>query len=141
MEQHYRENISDGIINYNGFHTLNTPDPVHHILTSLIYFQHYPEHRYSGFDIPYLISDEGDLYHLDIDVEKNDKKRQDEVYFSFFHVDGEEILDPTDVFNWMICAGKGTRMLAYSYDDDKITEGAFSLGWGGLHLRAKRVCK
>ena len=141
MEQHYRESVSNGVITYNGLRTLATPDPVHHILTGLIYFQHYPEHRHSGFDIPFLISDEGDLYHLDIDVIKNNKKHQDEVYFSFFHVDGEEILDPTDVFNWMICEGKGTRMLAYSHEDNKITEGMFSLGWGGLHLRAKRVYK
>lgn len=63
------------------------------------------------------------------------------MYFSFFHVAGEEILEPTDAFNWMICAGKGARMLAYSHEDNKITEGAFSLGWGGLHLRAKRIYK
>lgn len=141
LEQHYREDIYNGVIHYTGLHTLETPEPVHHILTTLIYLQHYPEYRCTGYDFPFLISDEGDLYHLEIDVENNDKKGQDEVYFSFLHVGGEEILDPTDVFNWMICAGKGARMLAYSHEDNTITEGAFSLGWGGLYLRAKRVYK
>jgi len=139
MDQHYREHISNGRIHYTGFHSLETPEPVHHILSALIYMQHYPENRHTGFDFPFLITDEGDLYHIEIDVKQNDKKMQDEVYFSFLHLAGQEILEPTDVFNWMICAGKGTRMLAYSHIDNKITEGMFSLGWGGLHLRAKRV--
>lgn len=141
MDQYYREDIYDGAIHYNGLQTLNTPEPVHHILSTLVYLQHYPDQRETGYDLPFLITDEGDLYHVDISVEKNDEKMQDEVYFSFDHVAGEEILDPTDVFNWMICAGKGTRMLAYSHIDNTISEGAFSLGWGGLYLRAKRIYK
>ena len=87
-----------------------------------------------------MITDEGDLYHPAIEVMANDKKQQNDVYFTLSHVAGKEILEPTDVFNWMICAGKGTKMLSYSYADNTITEGAFSLGWG-LHLRAKRIYK
>ncbi len=141
MRQFYREDIKDGQIYYSGFHVQEIPKPVHHILSMLIYMQHYPEYMQTAHKFPFLITDEGDVYHPEISVVKNDNKRQDEIYFSFLHVAGEEILEPTDVFNWMICAGRGNRMLAYSYDDHKITEGAFSLGWGGLHLRAKRIYK
>jgi hypothetical protein len=141
MDLYYREDIYDGTIHYPESHTLGVSEPVHHILSALVYLQHYPEQRTSNYDLPFLITDEGDLYQVDIKVEKNYEKMQDEVFFSFEHVAGEEILDPTDVFNWMICAGKGTRMLAYSHADNTITEGAFSLGFGGLHLRAQRVYK
>ena len=141
IDQHYREDIYDGKIHYTGFHTLETPERVHHILSMLVYLQHYPEKRRTGYDFPFLITDEGDLYHIDIRVDKNEEKKQDEVYFTFFHVAGEELLDPTDAFNWMICAGKGKRMLAYSHEDNTIIEGEFSLGWGGLNLRAKRTYK
>lgn len=140
MVQHYREDIIDGTIHYTGFHTLETPKPVHHVLSFLIYLQHYPDEIKSGQRFPFLITDEGDLYYPEITVVSNEKKQQNDIYFSLLHVAGEEILEPTDVFNWMICAGKGTKMLAYSYEDNTITEGAFSVGWG-LHLRAKRIYK
>lgn len=140
MRQNYREDIYNDTIHYSGFHVLETPKPVHHVLSFLIYLQHYPDKIKSGQRFPFFITDEGDLYHPEITVQPNGKKQQDDIYFSLVHVAGEEILEPTDVFNWMICAGKGTKMLSYSYEDNTITEGAFSLGWG-LHLRAKRVYK
>lgn len=138
MKQFYREDISDGMIRYSGSHVLTTPEPVHHILSALVYLQHYPEHIQTGYRFPFLITDEGDLYRTEISVSLNEKKAQKDVTFGFEHVAGKEILEPTDVFNWMICAGKGARTLSYSLEDHRITEGAFSLGWG-LNLRAKRV--
>lgn len=138
LKQDYREDIYDGIIHYSSSHTLVTPKPVHHVLSFLIYLQHYPDKMKDGQEFPFLITDEGDLYHPEINIISNESKEQDDVYFSLKHVAGEEILEPTDVFNWMICAGKGTKMLSYSRRDNTITEGAFSLGWG-LHLRAKRI--
>jgi hypothetical protein len=140
MKQLYREDIYDNKIHYSTSQVLEIPKPVHHILTSLIYLQHYPENIRTGYEFPYLLTDEGDLYKHEIRVEKNKNKMQDEVYVKMTHLKGEEILEPTDVFNWMICAGKGNKMLAYSFKDHTITEGAFSLGWG-LHLRAKRIYK
>jgi hypothetical protein len=140
MKQLYREDIYNNEIHYSTSHTLKIPKSVHHVLSSLIYLQHYPENIRTGYDFPYLLTDEGDLYKHEIRVEKNENKMQDEVYFTTTHLKGEELLEPTDVFNWMICAGKGNKMLAYSFQDHTIVEGAFSLGWG-LHLRAKRVYK
>ena len=102
LQQYYREDVYDGIIHYSGFHTLETPKPVHHILSFLIYLQHYPDEIISGQRFPFLITDEGDLYHPEITVVSNEKKQQDDIYFSLLHVAGEEILEPTDVFNWMI---------------------------------------
>ncbi len=140
MKQLYREDIYNNEIHYSTSQILKIPKPVHHVLTSLIYLQHYPENIRTGYEFPYLLTDEGDLYKHEIRVEKNENKMQDEVHFTTIHLKGEEILEPTDVFNWMICAGKGNKMLAYSFQDHKITEGVFSLGWG-LHLRAKRIYK
>lgn len=145
LKQYYCENIRDGVIYYSGalnggYQILKTPKPVHHVLSFLIYLQHNPDEMKTGQRFPFLITDEGDLYHPEITVVSNEKKQQDDIYFSLLHVAGEEILEPTDVFNWMICAGKGSKMLSYSHKDNKITEGAFSLGWG-LHLRAKRIYK
>lgn len=140
MKQLYREDIYNNEIHYSTSHTLKISKPVHHVLSSLIYLQHHPENIRTGYEFPYLITDEGDLYKHEIRVEKNENKMQDEVYFKTTHLKGEELLEPTDVFNWMICAGKGTKMLSYSHKDNTITEGAFFLGWG-LHLRAKRVYK
>ena len=145
LKQFYCENVRDGIIHYtgtqnSGYQTLKTPKPVHHILSFLVYLQHYPDKMKNGQSFPFLITDEGDLYHPEITIVPNEKKQQDDIYFSLLHVAGEEILEPTDVFNWLICAGKGSKMLSYSHKDNTITEGAFSLGWG-LYLRAKRIYK
>ncbi len=140
LKQQYREDIYNGVIHYSGTHTQATPKPVHHVLSFLSYLQHYPDKLIDGQKFPFLITDEGDLYHPEISISPNENKQQVDVYFKLTHVAGEEILEPTDVFNWMICAGKGTKMLSYSYADNTITEGAFSLGWG-LHLRAKRIYK
>lgn len=115
--------------------------PLHHILSALVFLEHNPQYIKTGIEFPFDISDEGDIYGLEIGLMRNEKKAQDEVYFVFNHLAGEEYLGATDVFNWMICASKGDRMLAFSHDDHTITEGAFSLGWGGLHLRAKRIYK
>jgi len=138
LKQYYREDVYDGTIHYSESHTQETPKPVHHVLSFLIYLQRYPNEMKTGQSFPFLITDEGDLYQLELKVFSNENKQQDDVYFILTHVAGEEILEPTDAFNWMICAGKGTKMLSYSYADNTITEGAFSLGWG-LHLRAKRM--
>lgn len=140
LDQVYTEHIRNGMIYYSNASPMETILPVHHVLSFLIYFQYHPEKIVSEAAFPFLISDEGELYHPEIRVEKNTKKMQNEVYFTLFKVAGVEVLEPTDVFNWMICAGEGERMLAYSMDDNTITEGAFSLGWR-LNLRAKRVYK
>lgn len=141
MEQEYSENITDGLIRYSSGDNLAISRPVHHVLSSLSYLMHHPQYIRTGYEFPYDISDEGDLYDIAIRVEKNDELAQDEVYFTTTHIKGHELLEPTDVFNWMICAGKDTKMLAFSYKDHTITEGAFSIGFGGLHLRAKRIYK
>lgn len=140
LKQTYKEVIDEDYINYDDGKYVKHRGPLHHVLSSLVYLEHHPEAIKSAYELPYLISDEGDIYHKQIKVVRNEYKNQDEVYFEVEHVSGEEYLHATDCFNWMICAGEGTRMLAYSLDDHKISEGAFSLGWG-LHLRAKRIKK
>ncbi len=141
VRQNYSEIMSNETVIYNNDHVQKHNKPLHHILTSLAFFEHHPEAIQSGYDLAFDISDEGDFYHQEIKVKYNERKAQDEIYFSFKHIGGKEYIKETDVFNWMICAGNGTRMLAYSRRDGKIIEGAFSLGWGGLHLRAKRIIK
>lgn len=140
LEQVYTEHIREGMIHYSNASPMETILPVHHVLSFLIYLQYHPEKLVSEASFPFLISDEGELYHPEIRVEENMKKMQKEAYFTLYKVAGVEVLEPTDVFNWMICAGEGERMLAYSMEDNTITEGAFSLSWG-LHLRAKRTFK
>lgn len=141
LKQEYHENYSDGEVLYNKDLSFSYDRPLHHILTSLVFFEHHPEYIKTGIELPFDITDEGDIYQEKIDVVSNYRKAQDEVYFSLNHIAGKEYISKTDVFNWMICAGEGNRMLAFSHDDHKISEGYFSLGWGGLNLRAKRVKK
>jgi hypothetical protein len=138
LKQEYYEYVSNDKIHYPGFLEQKITTPVHHVLSFLIHLQHYPESLETGTCFPFQITDEGDLYQAYIQVRENDKKQQKEVYFTFSKTGGRKILDPTDVFNWMICSGKGERMLAYCMNSNTITEGFFSLGWG-LKLRAKRV--
>lgn len=140
LDQVYTEHVRKGMIHYSGASPMETILPVHHVLSFLIYFQYHPGKIFSEAPFSFLISDEGELYHPEIRVEKNPEKMQNEIYFTLYKVAGVEVLEPTDVFNWMICAGEGERMLAYSMHDNTITEGAFSLG-RGLNLRAKRVYK
>jgi hypothetical protein len=138
LRQKYTEVIQNDHIYYDDNLSVKHKGPFHHVLSSLVYLEHHPDAIKSDYEFPYLITDEGDMYKKYIYVKRNAVKHQDEVYFKLEHVAGEEYLHETDVFNWMICAGEGTRMMAYSLDDHKITEGAFYLAWG-LHLRAKRV--
>lgn len=138
LDQVYTEHIREGKIHYPDASPMPSILPVHHVLSFLIYLQYYPEKRVSDAPFNFLLSDEGELYHPEIRVVDNAVKDQDEVYFTLYKVAGVEVLEPTDVFNWMICAGKGERMMAYSRKDNKISEGFFSLG-KGLNIRAKRV--
>ncbi|MBW6457737.1 MAG: hypothetical protein K0B52_01100 [FCB group bacterium] len=137
LQQEYEEHILDGTVRYTGSAEQTIATPLHHVLSFLIYLQNHPEKLETGTCFPFQISDEGDLYQPYITVYVNKAKRQREVFFSFSKTGGREILEPTDVFNWMICSGKGDRMLAYSMDDNTIVEGVFSIGWG-LRLKAKR---
>ncbi len=141
LKQEYREDFSEGRILYDQDLSVEHAKPLHHILSALIFFEHHPEYLKTGVELPFDISDEGDIYGLEIGLIPNKRKAQDEVYFVFNHLAGKEYISSTDVFNWMICAGEGDRMLAFSHDDHTITEGSFSLGWGGLHLRAQRIDK
>lgn len=139
LKQDYREDIQGGYVLFDKTFAFEYDKPLHHVLSSLIFLEHHPEYIKTGAKLPFDITDEGDFYHQEIGVISNEKKAQDEVYFTFHHTAGKEYLTSTDVFNWMICAGEGTRMLAFSKHDHTITEGSFSLGWGGLHLKAKRI--
>jgi len=140
LDQIYSEHVRNGMIHYPDASPMPNILPVQHVLSFLIYLQYYPEKRISDAPFNFLLSDEGELYHPEIRVVYNAARDQDEVYFTLYKVAGVEVLEPTDVFNWMICVGKGERMMAYSRKDNKISEGFFSLGWG-LNLRAKRVHK
>ncbi|MDD3095848.1 MAG: hypothetical protein WC372_05920 [Candidatus Neomarinimicrobiota bacterium] len=140
LEQVYTEQVRNGMIHYSNASPMESILPLHHVLSFLIYLQYHPEKRVTGAPFNFLLSDEGELYHPEVRVAYNAAKDQDEVYFTLYKVAGVEVLEPTDVFNWMICAGSGERMMAYSRKDNKISEGFFALGWG-LHLRAKRVYK
>ncbi|MFO7840757.1 MAG: hypothetical protein R6V48_01145 [Fidelibacterota bacterium] len=138
FEQYYAEYYEDGVIRYSTGQVNPAPAPVHHILSFLVYLQDNLSVPERDGEYPCLISDEGELLRPSLRVEENTDKDQKEVYFSFRKIAGKEVLEPTDVFNWMVCAGNGERMLAYSNSDNTITEGRFSIGWG-LRLRAKRV--
>jgi hypothetical protein len=137
LRQKYEEHISGGQVRYTGSIEQTVISPLHHVLSFLIYLQYYPEKMETGTCFPFQISDEGDFYQPYITVSQNEVKGQREIFFSFSKTGGREVLEPTDVFNWMICSGKGERMLAYSMDDNTIVEGVFSIGWG-LRLKAKR---
>jgi hypothetical protein len=137
LHQVYTEHVHDGKIHYSTASPMESILPVHHVLSFLIYLQYHPEKLVSDAAFPFLISDEGELYHPEIRVELNHEMAQKEAYFTLYKVGGVEVLEPTDVFNWMICAGEGERMLAYSLADNRISEGIFSLSWG-LKLRARR---
>ena len=138
FHQNYSEIIRNDSIYYHNFHVIPTPKPLHHALSFLLYFQHYPEAMKTGNRFSFLISDEGELYHPEISVTINEKKQQKEIQFFLLKVAGEELVEPTDVFNWMVCSPKVDRMLAYSLIDNTISEGYFTLGWG-FKLRAKRT--
>jgi len=140
FEQYYAEYFEDGIIRYSTGQVNAAPGPVHHILSFLVYLQEDPSVLEKEGEYPCLISDEGEILRPVLHTEENAGKDQKEVHFSFKKIAGREILEPTDVFNWMVCADNGERMLAYSNTDHKITEGRFSIGWG-LRLKAKRVMK
>ena len=143
LDQQYSEVFQNGTIYYNQEYSRRYEYPLHHILTALVFFQHHPEYMKTDIDLPFHVSDEGKIHDMQIGVMKNERKAQDEVYFSFNYLEGESALKGigTDVFNWAIYSTEGSRMLAYSHEDHRITEGAFSVGWGGLYLRAKRINK
>ena len=138
LKQEYSEIVRDGKIHYSGSIQQRVATAVHHVLSFLIYLQHYPASLETGTCFPFQITDEGELYQAYIRVRENQIKQQKEVYFTFSKTGGRKILDPTDAFNWMICSGTGERMLAYCMNDNTISEGFFSIGWG-LKLRAKRI--
>ncbi len=140
FEQHYAEYYRDGKIYYSTGTVRRAAEPVHHVLSFLIYLQHYPQAAENGEDLPFLITDEGELHRPEISASLNEEKAQKELDFVFHKTAGREVLEPTDVFNWMICSGEGERMLAYSTEDHTIREGVFSLGWG-FRLKATRVDK
>ncbi|MDZ7796072.1 MAG: hypothetical protein U5N56_03095 [Candidatus Marinimicrobia bacterium] len=135
--QYYAEYYEDGEVRYSTGHVNPARGPVHHVLSFLVYLQNTPSALEREGEYSCLISDEGELLRPSLRIEENADKNQKEVRFSFRKIGGKELLESTDVFNWMVCADNGERMLAYSNSDNTITEGRFSIGWG-LRLRARR---
>jgi len=138
FRQYYNEIIRNDTIYHKNFYKTPVSARVHHILSFLVYFRYHPDFLQGDTLQKIIISDEGELYYPHINVKRNDRKRQYEVFFQLEKISGEEILNPTDVFNWKVCAMEAERMVAYSYDDYRITEAAFALGMG-IRLRAKRI--
>ncbi len=110
LDLFYSETLIGDSIVYNDFPALYCTAPVHHVLSFLIYLQHHPEVMETGYSFPFLITDEGDLYHPEIRAETNLNKGQREVFFTLSKVAGEGMPEPTDVFNRTICSQPGQRM-------------------------------